>query len=159
MTTVMEGVEVKLGRLDTDWRKFAVIVQVHSILKPGFKANCEIDPGEAGSQEKLLKMVGAAGGAGAEYLADKYGDALDPTTCVIYAQRAFLEEMKLCAELAKEVPAKLKRLDSNKFALQNNELELFDRLQWLVNHDEKLTPNEVHALDTMLGRLHGEQLG
>lgn len=62
------------------------------------------------------------------------------------------------AELAKDVPAKLKRLESNVAKLSNENQEQLRRLRYLVNHQEKLLPREVAWLNQRLGELHGGQL-
>lgn len=158
MTTVMQGVEVRLGRLDSDWRKTAILVSVLSKKKPGVKSRNEIDPGACENQADLLKRVGLAAGACAEYLCERYRETIDPSMAVIYGQRAFLEEMKLLSELKKDVPKKLQRLLGMKHALQNNELEFLDRCKFFVDKDMTLTADEVHALDVLLGRIHGSSL-
>lgn len=158
MATSVEGVLVKVGRMEDDWRKFAIIVQVRSLNKPHLKASKEIDPGKCLNQAELLKAVAVAAGLCSEYLGKKYGENQNPGLCVIYSQRAFLEEMRLMAELKKDAPEKIKRLKNNSSILSGAETTLLDRLDWLVKRGESLTLQEGQALDVMVGRLHSNQL-
>lgn len=158
MTTVIEGVEVSVGRLDADWRKFGIKISVRSEKKDGHKARAELDPGAFSNQAKLLEGIGRAGALCGEYLGKRYNEDPDIFNCAHYAQLAFLEEMRLMAEMKKDVPTKLKRLRDNAYGLQNAELELLNRFEWLVNNDQPLGPREVQAIDVMIGRLHGNSL-
>lgn len=154
MSITLDGVEVELGRLDTDWRKFGITVKVFSRRKPGLKATNQIDPGAVGNAQALIQMVGAAGGACAEYLGKRYKDNIDPSVAANLAMKAFVEEMRLAKELTQQVPAKLRRLLGQEAKLNNNEQELITRLQWMVDHGQELTPREVRAVDSIVARLH-----
>lgn len=154
MSIKIDGVEVSLGRLDTDWRKFGITVKVYSRRRPGLKATNQIDPGKVGTAQALLQMVGAAGGACAEYLGKKYKDNIDPSVVANLAMKACAEEMRLAKELTQQVPNKLRRLVGQEANLNNNEQELVNRLQWLIDHGQELTPAEVRAVDSIIARLH-----
>ena len=158
MTTTINGVTARLARDPEDFRRYRITVQVYSRVKPGLKASNDIDPGASNGQQHLLQLIGAAGAACAEYLGEKYGDNIDHVTASRDAVRAFGEECRLMAELAKDVPAKLKRLESNVAKLSNENQEQLRRIRYLVDHQEKLLPKEVAWLNQRLGELHGGQL-
>lgn len=158
MTTTIQGVQARLGRNPEDLRKYMVTVLVYSQKRPGLKSSTDIDPGGCANQQHLLQMVGTAGAACAEYLGNRYGDNIDPAGAARDAIRAFGEECRLMAELAKDVPAKLKRLESNMGKLSNEHQEKLRRLRYLVDHQEQLLPKEVAWLNQRLGELHGGQL-
>lgn len=158
MTTTIEGVEVAMGRMDTDWRKTAVHVKVASRKKFGLYAHNEIDPEKAGTAKGVIAMVGTAAGACAEYLNGKYGDNIDPTWAVKCGMRAFTEECRMIGELSRTVPKKLERLLGKEYLFKNEEQEFIHRAQWLVDHGSNLTAHEVMAVDTLIARLHQEQL-
>lgn len=158
MSTTINGVTVRSGRSEDDWRKYVITVQMKSLKQPGLKTSNDIDPGVASGTDHLLKMIAAAGAACAEYLGEKYGEPQDPGAASRDALRAFGEECRLMAELAKDVPAKLKRLEANVAKLSNENQEQLRRLRYLVNHQEKLLPREVAWLNQRLGELHGGQL-
>lgn len=158
MTTTINGVTARLARDPEDFRRYRITVQVYSRVKPGLKASNDIDPGASNGQQHLLQLIGAAGAACAEYLGEKHGDNIDPATASRDAIRAFGEECRLMAELAKDAPAKLKRLESNVAKLSNENQEQLRRLRYLVDHQEQLLPKEVAWLNQRLGELHGGQL-
>lgn len=158
MTTTIQGVQARLGRNPEDPRKYQVTVLVYSKKRTGLKSSTDIDPGQCASQQQLLQLIGTAGAACAEYLGKRYGDNIDPAECAKFAIRAFGEECRLMAELAKDVPAKLKRLESKAALLSNENQEQLRRLRYLVNHQEKLLPKEVAWLNQRLGEIHGGQL-
>ena len=158
MTTTIQGVSARLGRDPEDFRRYLITVQVYSRTRPGLKATHDIDPGKCSGQQHLLQMIGTAGAACAEYLGEKYGDNIDPVAASRDALRAFGEEARLQAALAKDAPAKVKRLEANVAKLSNENQEQLRRLRYLVNHQEKLLPREVAWLNQRLGELHGGQL-
>lgn len=158
MTTSIEGVEVELGRLDADWRKFGIKVKVWSKVKPHLKATNEIDPGEALSRQHLLDLVGVAGGACAEYLGRRYGDNLDSVTVASNALKAFAEECRLQAALSDGVREKVERLKTHKELLTEPERELLERCGFFLARGDALTPKEILALDVMIGRVHSFNL-
>ena len=158
MTTTIQGVQVRLGRNPEDPRKYRVTVLVYSQKRPGLKSTTDIDPGKCANQQHLLQLIGTAGAACAEYLGKRYGDNIDPAECAKFAIRAFGEECRLVAELAKDAHSKLKRLESNAAKLSNEHQEQLRRLRYLVDHQEKLLPKEVEWLNKRLGELHGGQL-
>lgn len=159
MTTQIEGVEVELGRLDADWRKFGIKVKVRSRRKPGLKTIVEVDPGKVVDQNGLVKLVALAGASCAEQLGKKYKDNIDPVKAGTLAVQAFGEECRLMAALSQSNKAKLGRLTVHKASLNDNERELVDRLDWLTRRGDDMTPKEGAALDNMVARLHGRQLG
>ena len=158
MTTAIEGVEVELGRLDADWRKFGIKVKVWSRTRPHLKATNEIDPGEAHSKEHLTALIGAAGGACAEYLGKRYGDNIDPSSAASLALKAFHEECRLQVELGTGAREKVDRLKKNPEILTDPERELISRMEFFLIRGEPLTPKELLALDVMIGRLHSFNL-
>ena len=158
MTTTINAVTARLARDPEDFRRYRITVQVYSRVKPGLKASNDIDPGASNGQQHLLQMIGTAGAACAEYLGEKYGDNIDPVVASRDAVRAFGEECRLMAELARDVPEKLKRLEANVAKLSNENQEQLRRLRYLVDHQEKLLPKEVAWLNQRLGELHGGQL-
>lgn len=158
MTTTIEGVEIELGRLDTDWRKFGIRVKVLSTKKPGLKSINVIDPSNYGTTQAVINAVGVAAGACAEYLGKKYRDNIDPHKAAKNAIHAFGEECKLQQSLAAGVPAKLARVATHRLLLSDAERELLDRLQWYTSRNEPLTPFEVQALDVWAARIHANSL-
>jgi len=158
MTTTIQGVQARMERDPKDSRKYQVAVLVYSQKRPGLKSSTEIDPGKCTNQHHLLQLIGAAGAACAEYLGEKYGDNIDPSVASRDAIRAFAEECRLLAELARDVPAKLKRLEFNVASLTNENQEQLRRLRYLVDRQEKLLPREVAWLNQRLGEIHGGAL-
>lgn len=158
MTTTIQGVSARLGRDPDDFRRYLVTVQVYSQTKPGLKATNDIDPGKATNHQHLLQLVGTAAAACAEYLGEKYGDNIDPATASRDALRAFGEEAKLLVALAKDAPAKVKRLEAMSARLPNEEQELLHKLRWAIDHGEKLTPLEIEWVNRRIGELHTNQL-
>lgn len=159
MSTTIEGMTVRLSRDDEDPRKYKIVVQCYSQKLPGLKATNDIDPGRSPNQAHLLNLIGVAGAVCAEYLGKKYGDNIDPVAASQFAIRAFGEECRLLAELSKDVPTKLRRLESNVASLNNQHQEQLHRLRWLVDHNQRLVPAEVRWIHERLGELHGNQLG
>lgn len=158
MSTTINGVTVRLGRSEDDWRKYAITVQMKSLRQPGLKASNDIDPGVASGTDHLLKMIAAAGAACAEYLGEKYNEPQDPGAASRDALRAFQEECHLLKALAKDLPAKLKRLAHHLNVLTSTEVEAVRRMQWLVDHQQQLTQKEVQWINEKVGALHGAQL-
>lgn len=158
MSTTINGVTVRLGRDSENLARYVVTVQVASRVRKGLKSTNEIDPGSAGNQQTLLHQLGIAGAACAEYLGEKYGDNIDPAQCARDALKAFGEEARLVAALKADVPAKLKRLERNLGVLKDNQRELVHRCRFAVDKGSALTPEEVAALDAMIGQIHGSQL-
>lgn len=158
MTTTINGVTVRLGRDSENTLKYLITVQVYSELRTGLKSNSEIDPGKANNQQHLLQLIGMAGAACAEYLGEKYGDNIDPEKSSKYAIQAFGEECRLQEALAKDAPAKIKRLEQHTPILKEPERELLHKLSWALNHGCKLTPREVLWMNQCLARIHGNQI-
>lgn len=158
MSTTINGVTVKMGRLADDWRKHAIIVQVASRVKPGLKAAQEIDPGKAINTQALIEGIGAAAALGAEYLCRKYHDPLDPHTCARDGIKAFGEEVRLIAELAKDMPKKVRRLYESRDRLTAQEGEVVERMRYLIDKGESLTVDEADWVNQKVGQLHGDQL-
>ena len=158
MSTTINGVTVRLGRSEDDWRKYVITVQMKSLRQPGLKASNDIDPGVASGTDHLLKLIAAAGAACAEYLGEKYGEPQDPGAASRDALRAFQEECHLLKELAKDLPAKLKRLESHLSTLSGAEVETVRRCRWIIEHHQQLTQKEVQWINEKLGALHGAQL-
>lgn len=158
MSTTINGLTVRLGRSEDDWRKYVITVQMKSRKHPGLKASNDIDPGVASGTDHLLKMIAAAGAACAEYLGEKYGEPQDPGAASRDALRAFQEECHLLKELAKDLPTKLRRLESHLSTLTSAEVEAVRRFRWLTNQQQQLTQKEVQWINEKLGALHGAQL-
>lgn len=158
MTSTIDGVSVRLGRDPEDFRKYRISVQVYSRVKRGLKSNNDIDPGKVTGKDHLLQLVGAAGAACAEYLGDKYGDNVDPSSASRDAIRAFGEECRLQIALAADAPSKVKRLEKHAAMLKDNERELLHKLSWSLKHGERLTPVEVNWVDQKLGAVHENNL-
>jgi hypothetical protein len=158
MSTTINGLTVRLGRSEDDWRKYVITVQMKSLKQPGLKASNDIDPGVASGTDHLLKMIAAAGAACAEYLGEKYGEPQNPGAASRDALRAFQEECHLLKELAKDLPAKLRRLESHLSTLTSAEVEAVRRFRWLTNQQQQLTQKEVQWINEKLGALHGAQL-
>ncbi len=158
MTTMIEGVSVRLGRDSEDFRRYMVTVQAYSAMRPGLKSTTDIDPGKATNQAHLLQLIGAAGAACAEYLDETYGDNIDPTAAARSAIRAFGEECHLQVELMKDAPSKVKRLETHAVMLKDGERELLRMLRWSIDQGRSLTPVEVQWVDEALGRIHGRNL-
>lgn len=157
MTTTIEGVEISLSRLSSDWRKTAVRVKVASIKKPGLWADNEIDTENAGDAKALINLVGVAAGACCEYLGKRYGDNRDPTAVAKIAMNAFAEECRQQAALSKGMKEKVTRLHSNAELFGQDAQEFIDRAWWTINRDEMLTPAEAVAVDKLIVLLHQAQ--
>lgn len=158
MATKINDVTVKMGRLEADWRKHAIIVQVHSRMKPGLKAAQELDPGKAINAQELMKGVGAAAVLGAEYLGKKYKDIIDPSTAARDAIRAFGEEARLIGELAKDMPEKIRRLQAEASRFGEQERAVIDRMKFLVGRGEKLTVDEAEWVNNRIADIHSQQM-
>ncbi len=158
MTITVQGTQARLGRNPEDPRKYQITVFVYSQKRRGLKAGVDIDPGQAANQQHLIQLVGMAGAACAEYLGKRHGDNIDPVTASQDAIRAFAEECRLMAELAKDAPTKIKRLENNAGRLSNADQEQLRRLRYLVDHQERLLPKEVAWLNQRLEKLHEDLL-
>lgn len=158
MTTAIEGVEVELGRMSDDWRKFAIIVKVHSRKKPGLKATNEVDPGIVTNSAGLQQLINTAGAALAEHLGKKYKDNIDPGYAGALAVRAFITECLLQAKLQESIPEKLRALGGQKALMRDNERELVERCSFYVARGDSVTPRESLALDSIIARLQGREL-
>ena len=154
MTIRIGAVEVSLGRLSSDQRKFSLNVYVRSVVRPGLQAQNEIDPGKFSNAAAVLQAVGVAAGAGAEYLGVKYGDNIDPSTAVRDAMRATAEEMKLMASLSGSVPEKLRHLNSKKSLLSNRDLESLKWFNHLYESHNGITPAEVLRMNEIIAKIH-----
>lgn len=158
MSTTIQGVQARLERSAEDARKFQVTILLYSRKRPGLKASSVIDPGATTNPQQLLQLVGTAGAACAEYLGENYGDDMDPGACSRDAIKAFGEECRMMAALAKDVPAKLKRLEACAGRLSNQHQDQLHRLSYLVKKNLQLLPGEVVWLNQRIGELHGAQL-
>lgn len=158
MSTKINDVTVKMGRLADDWRKHAVIVQVHSATKPGLKAAQELDPGKAANTRQLIEAVGAAAAVGAEYLAKKYGDLIDPSAAIRDAIQAFGEEARLIGELAKGMPDKVRRLYRERGRFDAQEREVIERMAYLIDKGERLTIDEGDWVNSRIADIHSQSL-
>ena len=158
MSSTINGVTVTMGRMEADWRKHAIIVQVHSRVRPGLKTATELDPGQAVNVSQLTQGVGAAAAVGAEHLSLRYGDWVDPSQAVRDAIHAFGEEIRLMAALAKEAPDKVRRLYLQRDRLGDKDREAVERLKYLVDHDKDLTPDESAWVNARIADIHGQQL-
>ena len=159
MSTTINGVTVRIQRDPDDWRKHQILVQVMSRVKPGLKAQQEIDPGKSPDARTLIRGVGAAAALASEHLGMKYGDTIDPSGAIRDAIQAFGEEARLIAELGKGLPEKMVRLLGSLSSFDSREAEVIRRMKYLVDKGENLTHDELHWVDTKIGELHGEQLG
>jgi len=157
MSTTINGVTVRLERNPEDWRRYQITIQVASRTRAGLKASRSIDPGKALNAKKLMEGVAAAAAVNAEYLGQKYNDIVDPSTAIRDALKAFGEECRLMGELAKGLPAKLKRL-RGRMELTAQEAELVKRMIWLTDRGERLTWEEAEWVNQKIGTLHGAQL-
>lgn len=158
MSTTINGVTVRIERNPDDWRKHQVTVQVASRKRPGLKASHSIDPGKCSSVHELGRVVGAAAALAAEHLGKKYKDIMDPSLAIRDGIRALAEEARLMGELARDVPAKLKRLKANQSSLSSLEQEVVGRMIWITDRGEKLTRDEGEWINQKVGALHGAQL-
>lgn len=158
MATTINGVTVKMGRMDADWRKHAVIVQVRSRVKPGLKTAHEIDPGQAVNTQALIEGIGAAAALGAEHLCRKYRDIIDPHTAARDAIIAFGEEVRLIAELAKDMPDKVRRLYEARDRFDAQQGEVIERMKYLMGKGEKLTIDEAEWVNARIADIHGASL-
>ena len=158
MTVCIDNVEVSLGRLSDDLRKFAIVGSVRSLGKDHVLSNGELDPGKAESQPQLLKLIAALGAECAGYLNKRYGDNFDEGRVGATAVRAFLEEVRIASRLRRSLDAKMSDLRANLSSLTDDERELLGRLSFASKYD--MTPNErdLTALDVALVRLSGRQL-
>lgn len=156
MTTTIQDVQARLGRDPEDLRKYRVTIQVCSKKRPGLKSSTDIDPGEAASQHQLIRMVGAAGAACAEYLGERYGDNIDTGEAYRDAVRAFEGECKLVTAVAESAYEKLKRIEAHVARLSDEKRELVQRLRYLVDHYGKLLPREAAWIDQRIQEIHSE---
>lgn len=147
-------ITVRLAQSEFDPRKTAVFIRVESQVKPGLLSSTEIRPDEHGDAQGVMVAVGVACAAGAEHLCEHYGDNFDPDHCYVAGQKAFAEEIRLIAELNRDVPAKLRRLDSLKYGLSNGELELLGRWKHATERNQKLVRADLEAIDRITRRFH-----
>lgn len=157
MSVTINGVTVKLDRDPEDWRRYRVTIQVKSPTRPGLKGEQYIDPGKAVSTQQLIKGIGAAAAVCAEYLATRYGDHLDPSTCIRDAITAFGEECRLIAELSKDIDKKLDRLWKSSI-LSSKERDVLTRMLYLNGKGEKLTRQEGEWVNEKIAQLHSANL-
>lgn len=157
MSTTIEGTTVRFARAEDDWRKYSLEVLVKSQKRPGLHAKQTLDPGKAVNAQHLIKGIGAAAALCAEYLCKEYGDLIDPSVCIRDAIRAFGEECRFMAELAKDIDKKLMRLHESS-GLSDKERELLSRMRFLVGRGEKLNREEGEWVNQKIAELHGKQL-
>lgn len=142
----MSRVSVTINR-SQDSQKYNIIVAVYSTRKAGHKAQVVIDPGKANNKEHLIQMVGAAGGACAEYLLkakNKQKQSIekhDPSTCAKDAVTDFLRELALMEDLKRDLPTRIKAV----LALTGLDSRIRERaslLHWRIRRGEAPTPAE-----------------
>ncbi len=158
MSTSIEGVEVALGRLALDPRKFGITVKVRSRRKKHIKFQVEVDPGMAVDQNGVFQLIAVAAGACCEELGKKYGDNIDPSQAGALALRAFREECHRMNELAKGVPEKVKRVATYRSLLSDPHREFLEHCEYFLRRGDQLTPKEVELLDFLVNQLHARQL-
>jgi hypothetical protein len=160
MSTAIEGIEVELGRLEGDWRKFGIKVKAHSQTQrdKGLKFIGQIDPAQFMGAQAVANAVGVLAGALAEDLGKKYGDNIDPDSAARNGIKALAEELMLQVSLGKDAPTKVARLMGHRHLLQDAELELLDRINYFIGRGEMLTPFELGAINRWLGRVHANAL-
>lgn len=158
MPTIIDGVEVEFGPLDTDWRKTGITVKVHSRKRAGLRARVQLDPATQANAQAVAQFVGVAAANGAIYLGEKYGDNFTPERCAKLAIQALYDEARLQAECAKGVPIKLARVQAHEGKLGAAERELLDRMVWRSGRG-LTTPSEVAQINDWIAAIHAGTLG
>ena len=154
MSVTVNGVCVRLGR-DPDNGKYVIHVQVYSAQRPGLKADVELDPGDAESNQHLLKLIEVSACAGAEYLGEEYDDNIDPGEAGRNALVAFAEECKLQTLLGRDAPQKVKELENFLSLLSDADRELLLKLRWSLNSNIPLVPMEIEWVNQRLAHVRG----
>jgi hypothetical protein len=159
MSVTIGRTTVRFDRKEEDPRQYVITVQVLSEKRKGLKGDVKVDPLAATSVAQLAGMVEAAGGAAAEYLGENYNDNIDPSQCARDAVKAFGEECRMMAELKKDLPDKVKRLEFYAGMLTgfmtDAEQELLKRIVWSVNHDVTPPTQEIQWVNEKVAQLQG----
>lgn len=158
MSVTINDTTVRIGRDPEDWRKHQIVVQVASRVKKGLKAQQELDPGKAPNAQTLARGVGAAAALAAEHLGMNYGDTIDPSACARDAIQALTEEARLIANLAKDLPSKVRRLRENGSKFSEQERAILDRMNFLLGRGENLTRDEAEWVNSKIADLHDKNL-
>jgi len=151
MTVCIDGVEVSLGRSEDDPRIMGFYVYVHSRMKPQNQMQGWINPADYGNAKGVLAAIIATAIAGAERLAQKYGDPVDPATVARNAREAMEREMRLMAEMSGGVQSALKLLWEKRADLDNRALEVVERCRWAVNKGLPLSVTEMESVQNIVG--------
>lgn len=154
----LDNVAVEYGRAIQDFRQLVIHVRVLSRVKKGLWADIEVNPATCGTVQATVSAVEAAGGAAAEYLGEKYGDNLDPSTCARLAARAFLEETKLVAEASQGVQPLVARMMTHRHSMSDPYREKVERWDWLLRNNQPITPKDRNEMAPVLAALHRMQL-
>lgn len=158
MATQINNVTVGLERDPDDFRRLVVIVRVTSRKRPEINADNTIDPGATSGRDHLVQLVGAAGGACAEYLGKKYGDNIDPAACARDAIQALGEEARMVAEMKESLPKLLKRLRYHAAAFSDRDRETSQKLQWIASHGGSITPADMSWIRSRIAMIHSGHL-
>jgi len=153
MTVCIDGVEVALGRDEDDPRIMGFYVYVHSLKKPQNQARSWVNPADCGTAKATLAAIIAAAIAGAEYIGNKYGEPVNPTTVARNAREAMEREIRLMAEMSGGVQKVLKTLHEHRARLNNQAQEVVEKARWVVGKGLPLSVNEMVSLQNILGEL------
>lgn len=153
MTVCIDGVEVALGRDEDDPRIMGFYIYVHQRKRPQNQSMSFVNPADFVNAKGVLAAVMASAIAGAEHMAKKYGDPLDPQKVARNARDAMEREVRLMAELSGGVQKMLTFLWEKRAELDNQALEIVDRARWAINQGLPLSVNEMTSIQNIMGHL------
>lgn len=78
---------------DNGFGELMIAIYISSTHNPLLKAKGEIRPGQCKNTADLYYRIEVTAGACAEYLAEQYGDVLDPSECARAAREVVIEAM------------------------------------------------------------------
>jgi hypothetical protein len=137
---------------DEDTGQALIRIGAQSYFKPELRATNDILPGTPTTNNfrDLMKMVGIAGAACAEYLGERYGEAMDPGQCELDSKQAFTVECQRLNELQAGVGEKLKLAKQRCWLMTNDHVEMIRRLDELYGRRGMILPVEVAYLDKVI---------
>ena len=155
MTTIINQSRVRFTR-EEETGRIGIEVAALSVKNTKVKATHNIFPGDpfARTPEEILKKVGIAGAACAEYLGKKYGEYMDPGRCENDSKKAFVEECKRHGAVQGSAKSKLGMARQRAFMLPDAHRQSVELLWKLYNANSgQLTEFEINYLDQIIGRV------
>lgn len=137
---------------DEDTGQTVIRIGAQSYFKPELRATNDILPGTPTTNnfKDIMRRVGVAGAACAEYLGEKYNEAMDPGQCELDSQKAFAIECQRVAELQAGVGEKLKLAKQRCWLMTNDHVEMIRRLDTLYGRGGTILPSEIAYLDKVV---------